>query len=177
MCMSVYFARSAERPGMRGSRWPDRQACGRRGPPPSRSPRPKSRRPRPRSPRVVPCIRLDADEMCDLARLQKGQALAHHRVADDRAGLGARMVAGGVKGRADGCDVVAVDAQDVPAESCPFVGHPLGRQHLGRGAIGLLIVEIDQADQVRQPLRRDRQRGPPRRTLARFAIGTDPADR
>ena len=52
------------------------------------------------------------------------------------------------KARDDAVEVVAVDALGEPAEGLELVAKRLEAQHLGRGAIGLLVVDVDDGDQV-----------------------------
>ena len=63
-------------------------------------------------------------------------------------GFGSASVARGVEGRARRIDIVAVDALRVPAEGLELVGERLEGQDLRRGAVGLLVVHVDDGDQV-----------------------------
>ena len=66
--------------------------------------------------RLAPFTGLDPHKMGDLALLQKGYALAHLRLADDRAG--ARFVESTcpVEGRNKGFDIIAIDTLRVPSD-------------------------------------------------------------
>lgn len=74
--------------------------------------------------------------------------LAHAGVEDDDAGLRIGQRAGGVEGRDDGIEVVAIDALAVPAEGLAFLGERFRGQQLRRFSVRLLVVEVDEADQV-----------------------------
>ena len=67
--------------------------------------------------------------------------------------------------------VVAVDALHVPAEGGPLVGQRLEAEHLARRAVGLLVVDVDQADQVVEPVVRGAHRRLPGRALVELAVG------
>jgi hypothetical protein len=58
----------------------------------------------------------------------------------------------------------------MPAEGGPFVGQRLEAQPCRR-AVGLLVVDVDQADQVAQPVVGGGQRGLPGRALVQLAVG------
>jgi len=98
--------------------------------------------------RERPFFGLHAQEMIAVAGFEKGDALGHFRVAYDNPRSRRRPVARGVEGANQSVDVVAVDSLYEPTKR-----FELGRQRLeiengGRRAVGLLIVDVDDADQV-----------------------------
>jgi hypothetical protein len=106
-----------------------------------------------------------------LALLQEGHALAHQGVEQDHAGLSAGQLACGVEGLQHGGQVVAVDPLHMPAEGGPLVGERLETQHLAGGAVRLLVVDIDEADEVAQPLVGGGHGRLPSGTFVELAVG------
>src|SRR5699024_2198823 len=68
-------------------------------------------------------------------------------------------------------DVVAVAAAGDPAEGLELVGDRLHREHLGGPAVGLLVVEVDDRDEVVQRVVRGDRGGLPGGALAELAVG------
>ncbi len=73
--------------------------------------------------------------------------------------------AGRIEGGDDGRQVVAIHALHMPAEGGPLVGQRLEAHDLPGGAVGLLVVDVDQADQVRPAGGGRRPSRPPRSIL------------
>jgi hypothetical protein len=86
------------------------------------------------------------------------------------------MMASAVEGLADGVDVVAVDALGEPAESLELLIHRLRGQHAARRTVRLLIVEIDNGDEVVEPVMTSRHGRLPGRALAQLAVRQEIVD-
>ena len=102
---------------------------------------------------------------------RKGTPLPISVSNEDDARLGFLQRARRVEGGHHGGQVVAVDALHVPAEGGPLVGQRLEAQHLARGAVGLLVVDVDQADQVGEAVVGGAHRGLPGRAFVELAVG------
>src|SRR5689334_10309067 len=115
-------------------------------------------------------MRLDPNEMVLLSLLQEWDSLSHEGVSDNHARLRFGVPTRRVKGGHDGVEVIAVDPAYEPAESLKLVDQRLESHHLLRGAVGLLIVHIDDRDQIVELVVCSRHHGFPLRTLIKFSV-------
>ena len=74
------------------------------------------------------------------------------------------------------CDVIAVRPRHPPTDRSPFIGQGLAAKGLAGGAVGLLIVHIDDGDQIAQVPMRGGQSGLPGRTFVQLAVGHQVVD-
>lgn len=126
--------------------------------------------------RLVPLTLVDAQEVGHLTRLEERHALRHLGIADDHARLRLLERPRLIERRDQSIDIVAVDPLRVPAEGLPFRREGLEAGDLGRWAVGLLVVDVDDADQVVELPMRGGERRLPRRALAELAIGEQVVD-
>ena len=91
-------------------------------------------------------------------------------------GLGSCSARARSKARRHGVDVVAVDPLGVPAEGLELGQQRLEAQHLGRGAVGLHVVDVDDGDQVVELVVPGRHRRLPDRALVELAVGEQAVD-
>jgi hypothetical protein len=115
---------------------------------------------------LLPLIAFDAQEVVSLALFEKRNTLGHFDVADDDARFGLGERARLVEGLDQGANVVAIDALCVPTERLEPLLEQLVAGDLGRWTIGLLVDDIDDADQVVQLPMTRRPCGFPERALA-----------
>ncbi len=120
--------------------------------------------------RLRPFIGSDTHEMGYLPLFQEGDTLAHACIEDDAAWVICVQIARRIQCRHNRVQVVAVDPLTMPAECLPLRFQRLGTEHLRGMAIGLLVVEIHQTDQVTQLVMSGGHRRFPRRSLAKFTV-------
>ena len=123
----------------------------------------------------LPLVLGHAHEVRLLPGLQQRHAAADAGVADQHRGRAAVLAQRVERGDERG-DVVAVDAQGVPAERAPLVGDGLGAQHARGGAVGLQRVDVDDRGEVVQAVVGGLQRGLPGRALVELAVGEQVVD-
>src|SRR3954469_6899075 len=120
--------------------------------------------------RVPPFLRFDPQEVVLLPLLQEWDALSHLGVADHDAGLRLSQRTCRIERRHERVDVVAVHALNVPAERLEPLVQRLEAGHLARRAVGLLVVDVDDADQVVELEMTGRPGALPDRALAQLAV-------
>src|SRR5579875_321995 len=81
-----------------------------------------------------------------------------------------------LKSSKDGGDIVAVDPLSVPAKSRPLVHDRLDIHYLLRGAVGLLIVVIDEGHEIVQAVMGSSQGRFPGGPFLEFSIGKQTKD-
>src|SRR5438445_5324613 len=119
--------------------------------------------------RLLPFVRLDADEMRLLASLEEWHALGELRVANDDV----RLPTPGPR-RVESChqcvDIVSIDALHVPPERLELRVEGLEVEHLRRHAVGLHLVDVDQRDEIVELPMAGRHRRFPREPLVQLAV-------